>query len=427
MDTSKVWKIFALIVVFTLALAACGGATEEATMAPSEEEAETVVEEPEEMEETEEPVAEEFVFGVILVGPKNDHGWSQAHYEGGLYVEQNLPGARMIVFESLNPADKPEATLEGVVDDMVAQGAKLVFTTSDEFEEDTVGAAEKYPDVTFISISGDDAWVEGQDAGVAPSNEGNFMGQMPPMKAIAGCAAALATDSGKIAYLGPLINFETRRLASSAYLGARYCYENYRSMSADDLEFTVTWIGFWFNIPGVTLDPTEVTTGFFDSGVDVVLSGIDTTEAIVVAGQRADQGERVWAIPYDYEGACEEKPEICLGVPYFNWGPAYLAAAQAVIDGTWVQSWDWNPPYWQDLNDKDKSPVGWVDGPGLTAEMKANLDDFIAGLASGDIVMWKGPLNLQDGTVYLADGEVATEAQIWYLPQLLEGMEGPSE
>ena len=32
-----------------------------------------------------------------------------------------------------------------------------------------------------------------------------------------------------------------------------------------------------------------------------------------------------------------------------------------------------------------------------------------------------------DGTVYLADGEVATEAQIWYLPQLLEGMEGPSE
>ena len=194
MDTSKVWKFIALIVIFSLALAACASATEEAP--------------------------KEFVFGVILVGPKNDHGWSQAHYEGGLYVEQNLPGARMIVFESLNPADKPEATLEGVVDDMVAQGAQLVFTTSDEFEEDTVGAAEKYPDVTFISVSGDDAWAEGQDAGVAPPNEGNFMGQMPPMKAIAGCAAALATDSGKIAYLGPLINFETRRLASSAYLGA---------------------------------------------------------------------------------------------------------------------------------------------------------------------------------------------------------------
>jgi simple sugar transport system substrate-binding protein len=35
-------------------------------------------------------------------------------------------------------------------------------------------------------------------------------------------------------------------------------------------------------------------------------------------------------------------------------------------------------------------------------------------------------LNLQDGTVYLKDGEVATIQQIWYLPQLLEGMEGQS-
>ena len=25
-------------------------------------------------------------FGMLLVGPYNDHGWSQAHYEGGRYV-----------------------------------------------------------------------------------------------------------------------------------------------------------------------------------------------------------------------------------------------------------------------------------------------------------------------------------------------------
>ena len=90
---------------------------------------------------------EDLVFGMILVGPKNDRGWSQAHFEGGEYIEEMMPGSRMIVFESLNPADKPEATLEGVVDDMVSEGAKLIFTTSDEFEEDSLGVAEKYPDV----------------------------------------------------------------------------------------------------------------------------------------------------------------------------------------------------------------------------------------------------------------------------------------
>jgi simple sugar transport system substrate-binding protein len=400
MLSRKLWGALSVVLALSVLAAACGGPP---------------------------IVIEDLVFGMILVGPKNDHGWSQAHYEGGLYVEENLAGSSMIVFESLNPADKPEATLEGVVDDMVAEGAQLIITTSDEFEEDTVGAAEKYPDVAFINISGDDAWADGQDAGEAPENQGNIMGRMEDMKAIAGCAAALTTQTGKIGYLGPLINFETRRLAASAYLGARYCYEEYRGMDADDLEFTVTWIGFWFNIPGVTLDPTEVVTGFLNGGMDVILSGIDTTEAIVVSGQWADQGEDVWALPYDYLGACDEKPEICLGVPYFNWGPAYLATADAVARETWEQSWDWNGPNWDDLTDNDSTHVGWIEGPGLPAGVKADLDEFIDGLASGDIAVWTGPINLQDGTQYLADGEVATDYQVWYLPLLLEGITGPSE
>ncbi len=82
---------------------------------------------------------------MILVGPKNDHGWSQAHFAGGQYVEANLPGAEMIAFESMNPADKPEATVESVVDEMVADGAKVIFTTSDEFEEDTTCSRCKVP------------------------------------------------------------------------------------------------------------------------------------------------------------------------------------------------------------------------------------------------------------------------------------------
>jgi basic membrane lipoprotein Med (substrate-binding protein (PBP1-ABC) superfamily) len=380
---------------------------------------------PEEEATPEEEAAEpagDLVFGMVLVGPQGDHGWSQAHYEAGQYVEQNLPGSRMIVFESLNPADKPEATLESVVDGMVEDGATLIFTTSDEFEEDTLGVAEKYPDVTFINISGDDALT-----GEAPPNLGNMMGRMEDMKAIGGCAAALATQTGSIGYLGPLINFETRRLASSAYLGARYCYENYRGENPADLNFTVTWIGFWFNIPGVTLDPTEVTTNFIDTGVDVVMSGIDTTEGIDVSGQRAAQGDAVWAVPYDYQGACDNAPDICLGVPYFNWGPSYLTTAQAVLGGSWQQSWDWNGANWDDLTDNTTTNVGWVNGPALTEEMQASLDEFIAGLGSGEINVWTGPINLQDGSEYIADGATATDEDIWYLPQLLEGMDGPSE
>ncbi len=393
--------LFSLLIIGSMLLTACGTAAPAATDAPA---------------------AEPLTFGMILVGPQNDHGWSQAHFEGGKYVEANLAGSHMIVFDLLNPADKPEATVEGVVDDMVAQGATLIFTTSDEFEEDTTGVALKYPDVTFINSSGDDV-----HAGTAPANLGNIMGRMEDMKAIAGCAAALTTQTGHIGYLGPLINFETRRLVSSAYLGASYCYENYMGMNAGDLQFTVTWIGFWFNIPGVTLDPTEVTTNFFDTGIDVVLSGIDTTQGIDVTGQRAAAGDAVFAVPYDYLGACDNAPAVCLGTPFFSWGPAYLATAQSVADGTWTQSWDWNGANWDALDDPSNTNVGWVNGPALSAEAAANLADYISKLASGELVVWSGPINLQDGSVYIAAGAVATDDEIWYLPQLLEGMEGPSE
>jgi simple sugar transport system substrate-binding protein len=371
---------------------------------------------------------DEFVFGVVLVGPNDDRGWSQAHYEGGLYVEEHIPNTRMVVYESLNPADAPEATLMGVVTDMVDEGAQLIFTTSDEFEEDTLTVAEAHPDVTFINVSGDDAWADGNDF-KAPSNLGNIMGRMEDMKAVAGCAAAMATETGKISYLGPLINYETRRLSSSAYLGARYCYENYRGLNPDDLQFEVVWIGFWFNIPGVTLDPTEVVNQFIDGGSDVILSGIDTTEAIVVAGQRAEQGDRVYAIPYDFVGACDEAPDICLGVPFFNWGPSYMDIVQAVKDGTYTQDWVWSEPDWSNLTDKTTTAVGWVPGPGLeaNADWMTAVDSYISSLASGDVAVWTGPINLQDGTEYVPAGEVASDQDVWYLPQLLEGMSGSSE
>lgn len=213
---------------------------------------------------------DEFVFGLILVGPENDNGWSQAHYEAGRYVEETIPGAKMLYFPSLNSFSNPEATVQSVAAEMIDQGAKLIFTTSDFFQNDTDPVAAANPDVVFISISGDHALT-----GDAPSNVGNLMGQMEIGKLIGGCAAGLATETGSIGYLGPIIIPETRRLAASSFLGAKYCYEHYRGGNPDDLTFTVTWIGDWVPTPA-TLNPTEETDSFFDNGADVVISGIDT-------------------------------------------------------------------------------------------------------------------------------------------------------
>ncbi len=364
------------------------------------------------------------IFGMLLVGPYNDRGWSQAHYDAGLYVQEKLPGSEMIYVDKVNSADRPGTTPAQLAEDLLSKGAKLIIFNSDDMKDSALEFSRAHPDVAVIHASGDSSWEDGLDY-QALDNLVNSMGKMEYGKMIAGCAAALTSKTGKIGYLGPLINDETRRLAASAYLGAKYCWENYAGKDASQLQFKVTWIGFWFNIPGVTSDPTQVADDFFNSDYDVVLSGIDTTEALTEAKKLSDAGKEVWAIPYDFEGSCEEASDVCLGVPYFNWGPAYLIQLQKVLDGSFASTWEWLGPDWKDINNRDTSAIGFVKGAALDDAVAKNVDDFITKL-SKDLNLWAGPLNLQDGSAYLKDGEIATDQQIWYLPQLLEGMEGQS-
>ena len=63
----------------------------------------------------------------------------------------------------------------------------------------------------------------------------------------------------------------------------------------------------------------------------------------------------------------------------------------------------------------------------LTKDEESKLDSLMVDLMLGNKNLFTGPLNFQDGSQYLADGVAATDAQIWYTPQLLEGMTGDSE
>jgi simple sugar transport system substrate-binding protein len=362
--------------------------------------------------------------GLVMVGPYNDHGWSQANYDGVQYVVNNVPGVKMVYIDKANSADRPGTTVSQLAESLVAQGAKLVIFSSDDMSDEAVKFAKAHADIFTIMTSGSQVWKEGKNYQNLP-NMINIMGRMEYGKMIAGVAAAMTTRTGKIGYLGPLINDETRRLAASVYLGARYAWTNYLKKDPKTLQFKVTWIGFWFNIPGVTSDPTQVADDFFNSGFDVVVSGIDTTEAVVEAKKMTAAGKKVWAVPYDYEKVLEEGPGVSLGVPYFNWGPAYMNAAKAVMGGSWKSHFEWNGPDWKNINDPDTSAVGFKKGEALPAEASAKVDAFIAELAKG-LNLWKGPLALQDGAAFLKSGAVATDQQVWYLPQLLDGMTGQS-
>jgi simple sugar transport system substrate-binding protein len=437
-----------LSLAFVFALSACGGATPTATMAPATAAPATAAPAtaapataapatvaPATAAATAAPVSTfppigtafpsgtPLTIGMVLVGPYNDSGWSQATYEGGQYAASKIPNAKVIYVD--NGFSHQGVTPAQLGEQLLAQGANLIIFNSDDFKDDSNTFAKAHPTVPTIMLSGDQSWVKGQ-AYLNIPNMVNIMPRTEYAKMIAGCAAAMTTATGAIGYLGPLINPETRRLASSAYLGAEWCWTNVLKKNAADLKFDVTWIGYWFNEPGTTLDPSKVADDFFNSGHDVVMSGIDTTEALTEAKKFHDAGKTVWAVSYDYINNCSTAPDVCLGVPYFNWGPGILAQAQKVVAGTFAQDWQWLTPDWTNINNPDTSATGFKKGTALSAAASSAVDQITAALASGTD-LWTGPLNLQDGTVYLTAGTAATDQQIWYLPQLLQGMGGKSQ
>ena len=64
-----------------------------------------------------------FNIAAVLIGPHDDGGWSQAHYEGLKYVEQNMPNAHIAYVENV-----PEGTeSEQVIRSLARKGFDLII------------------------------------------------------------------------------------------------------------------------------------------------------------------------------------------------------------------------------------------------------------------------------------------------------------
>jgi len=115
---TKSWTLLSLFVLLSLVLAACGATPTATPVPPTATKAPAAAA----VQPTATKAPTPFTFGVVLVGPYNDHGYSEAHYTAGQYVEKMIPGAKMIYLDKLNSADRKGTTLDQVVSDMISKG-----------------------------------------------------------------------------------------------------------------------------------------------------------------------------------------------------------------------------------------------------------------------------------------------------------------
>ena len=106
------------------------------------------------------------------------------------------------------------------------------------------------PNVYFLHISGDDAL-----AAAATQLQQPYGGKMEYAKMMAGFVAARPPRPAKLATWARSSNQQNCRLAASAYLGAKYAWQTVLKKKPRPAKFQVTWIGFWFNIPGSDFRP----------------------------------------------------------------------------------------------------------------------------------------------------------------------------
>jgi basic membrane protein A len=372
-----------LAIVATLVLAACGTAPA-ATQAPAPAATEPAA------GGFQIPDVQDGKFNVamVLIGPHDDGGWSQAHYEGLQYVEKNVENVHTAYIENV-----PEgADSEQVFRSLARKGFDLIFGTSFGFMDPMETVAGEFPDTTFIHISG----YKSNNA-----NFGNLFGAMEDMKYLAGMLAgsrAKMDGNPKLGYMATFPIPEELRLGNAFMLGAK--------KTCPECTMDVRWINTWH-------DPVlekEGAASLFDAGAQVVLTGADTPANADVAQEKGK-----WGITYDYVGSC--KVEHCLTAIYWNWGPIYANITKGVIDKTYKPGFDYF-----DADSGSLGIYGFMEGQSLTkgeadlpAEDLQMVRDTLAKMLAGEFTrfdVFAGPIKDNQGKEVLGAGQKMEQIDI---------------
>ncbi|MEM6588166.1 MAG: BMP family ABC transporter substrate-binding protein [Pseudomonadota bacterium] len=325
--------------------------------------------------------------GFIYVGPIGDGGWTYEHDKGRLAIEEHFGDAVETVFqESVSEG----ADAERAITQMALQGADLIFTTSFGYMDPTINVAAKFPDVKFEHATGYKT----------ADNVSNYSARFYEGRAVQGHIAGNMTESNIVGYIASYPIPEVIRGINSAYLHAKAVNP--------DVEFRIIWVYTWF-------DPqkeADAANALIDQGADIILQHTDSTAPqaaaqaagdVVTFGQASDMAEYG---PF---------PRVSSIID--NWAPYYIERTKAVIDGTWetVATWDGI--------DTGMVEIGEITDA-VPAEVKAEALAMVEAMRAGEYHPFTGPITKQDGTPWLAEGEVADDGTLAGMDFYVEGLTG---
>ncbi|MEL6586371.1 MAG: hypothetical protein AAFQ50_06865, partial [Pseudomonadota bacterium] len=147
-----------------------------------------------------------------------------------------------------------------------------------------------------------------------------------------------------------------------------------------------------------------------------IMQHTDSTAPQAAAQAANEAGQRVFTFGQASDMAAF-KPVPRIASIIDDWSPYYIKRVGDLMEGTYEQTASWGGL------PEGEVVIGEITDA-VPAEVKAEAEAMVAAITSGDYHPFTGPLNKQDGTVFLADGEVADDGALATMNFYLEGITG---
>ena len=252
--------------------------------------------------------------GYVLVGPKNDGGWSMRHYDGFMSLKKhgyNVSGVEMV----------PEAESTKIFRKL-ARKHDIVFATSFGYMDHMVKAAKKDSSTVFMHATG----YKGND-----TNMDNYVCHSFQARYLTGIAAGMLTKTNKIGVVGSHPIPEIIRNINALTIGAQTVNPN--------IEVNIVWINSWFDPP----KDMDAAKALLESGNDILYTTTDSPSVVSLA-QKAwkTEGKEVWSMGNDAPMGSNGPDRYITGM-MFNWNVLYKHIVDQLAEGKLQmnQRWAW--------------------------------------------------------------------------------------
>ncbi|GAA5439674.1 BMP family ABC transporter substrate-binding protein [Deinococcus caeni] len=345
----------------------------------------------------------------IYVGPVGDIGWSYAHDEARKKTEKALPWLETKYVESV-----PEGQATPVIDRLVKDNCKVIFTTSFGFMDQTLEAAKKYPNVIFAHASGFKR---------AP-NMATYMADFYQIYYLNGMMAAAVSKSDKLGYVAAFPVPELKRHISAFALGARAVNPK--------ATVSVKWINAWFD-PNKAREAAE---SLISEGAGALAFTEDTATVVQTAAARKIPSFAHYSPMYKFA------PDYVVSGQIVHWEKIYIDFLTKVRSGKYTAKNLQNVDYWNllkggsvELGAQDGMAINpkWV--PALKAKSmtvngkKTTVYDRVMALKTemekgGKFDPFTGPLKDRNGILRVPAGKVASVAELNNMAWVVPGVTG---